>query len=85
MIIPIRCFTCGKVLADKYDYYMMETKKLMKDGQDSEASVKKTDDAGNPNRNFDEIRTGPILDKLGLTRYCCRRHMIAHVDLINII
>jgi DNA-directed RNA polymerase subunit N (RpoN/RPB10) len=85
MIIPIRCFTCGKVIADKYDYYVTETKKLMKDGQDSEASVKKTDATGDNNRNFDEIRTGPILDKLGLTRYCCRRHMIAHVDLINII
>ena len=85
MIIPIRCVTCGKVLADKYDYYVTETKKLMKDGQDSEASMKKTDDVGNSNRNFDEIRTGPILDKLGLPRYCCRRHMIAHVDLINII
>ena len=21
MIIPVRCFTCGKVLGDKYDYY----------------------------------------------------------------
>ena len=21
MIIPIKCFTCGKVLADKYEYY----------------------------------------------------------------
>jgi DNA-directed RNA polymerase subunit N (RpoN/RPB10) len=22
MIIPIRCFSCNKVLADKYDYYI---------------------------------------------------------------
>ena len=22
MIIPVRCFTCGKVLADKYKYYL---------------------------------------------------------------
>ena len=28
MIVPIRCFTCGKVIADKYDYYMEEKKKL---------------------------------------------------------
>ena len=21
MIIPVKCFTCGKVLADKYQYY----------------------------------------------------------------
>ena len=28
MIIPIRCFTCGKVIADKYDYYIKESEKL---------------------------------------------------------
>ena len=22
MIIPIKCFTCGKVLADKYNYFL---------------------------------------------------------------
>ena len=27
MIIPIKCFTCGKVLADKYIYYKNEVKK----------------------------------------------------------
>ena len=24
MIIPIKCFTCGEVLADKYRYYIQE-------------------------------------------------------------
>ena len=24
MIIPIRCFTCGKVMADKIDHYMQQ-------------------------------------------------------------
>jgi len=28
MIIPIRCFTCSKVIADKYDYYHQEKNKL---------------------------------------------------------
>lgn len=27
MIIPIKCFTCGKVLADKYRYYLEEVRK----------------------------------------------------------
>ena len=92
MIIPVRCFTCGKTIADKYDYYVTETKKLSgdKDGSaaasTSAASAAKKNKEGTENsRDFDEIRTGPILDKLGLTRYCCRRHMIAHVDLIEII
>ena len=28
MIIPIKCFTCGKVLADKYLFYQKEVRKL---------------------------------------------------------
>ena len=27
MIIPIKCFTCGNVLADKYEYYLREIRK----------------------------------------------------------
>lgn len=74
MIIPVRCFTCGKVLADKYDYYVAEAQKLSAEQKPAQTA-----------QHFDKVKTGPILDKLGLTRYCCRRHMIAHVDLIHII
>ena len=28
MIIPVKCFTCGMVLADKYLYYCKEVKKI---------------------------------------------------------
>ena len=28
MIIPVKCFTCGKVLGDKYLYYLAEVKKM---------------------------------------------------------
>ena len=27
MIIPVKCFTCGKVLANKYRYYIQEVEK----------------------------------------------------------
>ena len=27
MIIPVKCFTCGTVLADKYRYYQNEVRK----------------------------------------------------------
>ena len=30
MIIPVRCFTCGKVLADKWEYYDKKVKELEK-------------------------------------------------------
>lgn len=86
MLIPIRCFTCGKVIADKYDYYVKEMKKMEKKKEEVTGSLsKKKQQEEHELRNFDDIRTGPILDKLGLTRYCCRRHLIAQVDLMEII
>lgn len=76
MIIPIRCFTCGKVMADKVDYYMNEYEKLKKnDTQTKDALFK----------DFDNIQTKELLDSLGLTRYCCRRNLISNVDLMHII
>jgi len=55
MIIPIRCFTCGKVIADKWEQFL----EASRDRSESDA-----------------------LDELGLTRYCCRRMILTHVDLI---
>ena len=57
MIIPIRCFTCGKVIGSLYDQYKMRVEQ----GEDPK----------------------DVLNSLGLTRYCCRRMIISHVDLID--
>jgi DNA-directed RNA polymerase subunit N (RpoN/RPB10) len=79
MIIPVRCFTCGKVLADKYEYYKQKVTELER--------AEKTDKAGTSSQidSFDGVKTGKVLDELGLTRMCCRRHMLGQVDLIEII
>ena len=57
MMIPVRCFTCGKLIADKYE----EWKRRVKEGEESDK----------------------VLDDLGLTRLCCRRMIISHVELID--
>jgi DNA-directed RNA polymerase subunit N len=57
MIMPIRCFTCGKVVADKWDVFSARLK------------------AGEEPKK--------ILDELGITRFCCRRMFISHVDVID--
>ena len=54
MIVPIRCFTCGKVVADKYEYYMREKDKL-------EAS-KGMDEENEDYKYFSKIHTKEILD-----------------------
>jgi len=75
MIIPVRCFTCGKVLGDKWNYYCKEVEK--KQEQESVLNVN--------SKTMQKTTEGKVLDALGLKRYCCRRMMISHVDLINII
>ena len=57
MIIPIRCFTCGKVIADKWNEFK-----------------KRTSSGENPKK---------VLDNLGIDRYCCRRMLISHVELLD--
>lgn len=76
MIIPVKCFTCGKVLADKYQFYVREVRKMkIEQGQDPEKVVYLTRD------NVAKTPEGQVLDSLGLTRMCCRRHMLTHVDI----
>ena len=78
MIIPVRCFTCGKVIADKWTEYMEELQKNYK-----------TDVPENRIHNIADIQNNKeshekkILDKLGLKRYCCRRMMLSNVDLVD--
>jgi len=76
MIIPIKCFTCGKVLASKYNYYLKEVrKKKMENGEDLEKVKYLT------SSNMLKSVEGEVLDALGLTKMCCRRHFLTHVDI----
>ena len=68
VIIPIRCFTCGKIIGDIYSEY----EKRYED-------YKKAVNAGEKPKETPK----DILDDLGVDRYCCRRMIITHVDLIG--
>ena len=57
MIIPIRCFPCGSLIADIWDEYK-----------------KRVDEGDDPSK---------IIDDLNVRRWCCRRMLISHIDLIE--
>ncbi len=57
MIIPVRCFTCGKVIGSHWERYL----ELLSAGREPQEA----------------------LDDLELDRYCCRRMILSHVDLIE--
>lgn len=77
MIIPIKCFSCGKVLADKYQYYLDNVSKTKTQAGTLNNIVYLSN---NTNTNK-KTSAGQIMDKLGLTKMCCRRHILSHVDI----
>jgi len=78
MIIPVRCFTCGKLLADKMNKYQeLVRSHPNKTSDDNIITI--------DSQTIKKTPEGEALDKLGLKRYCCRRHMLTHQDLIEII
>ena len=76
MIIPVKCFTCGKVIGDKYNYYLTQVRKI-KESRDMDINkvVYLTKEF------IDKTPEGEVLDELRLTKMCCRRHMLTHVDI----
>jgi DNA-directed RNA polymerase subunit N (RpoN/RPB10) len=76
MIIPIKCFTCGNVLADKYRFYLAEVRRIkMANGAKVDKVVYLSKE------NMEKTPEGIVLDDLGLNNVCCRRHMLTHVDI----
>jgi len=57
MIVPVRCFTCGKVVGSAF------------------ADFQKRIEMGES--------PADVLDSLGFERYCCRRMLVSHADLID--
>lgn len=53
----MRCFTCGKLIGDKWEDFASRVKA----GEDP----------------------GKVLNGLGVTRYCCRRMLLSHVEIID--
>jgi DNA-directed RNA polymerase subunit N (RpoN/RPB10) len=76
MIIPVKCFTCGKVLGNKYRYYQREVRrrKIQKD-LEADQVVYLTSEF------VEKTPEGEVMDELKLVRPCCRRHMLTHVDI----
>jgi len=76
MIIPVKCFTCGNLLADKYRFYLQEVRRRkMQKNQNPDKVIYLTEDYK------EKTAEGEVLDELGLNKMCCRRHMLTHVDI----
>ena len=80
MLIPVRCFTCGKTISDKLVPFI---EKVNEKKQTKTNDIKDLDieyiNLENPNKSIE----GEVMDELELHRYCCRRMILGNVHLIT--
>ena len=62
MMVPVRCFTCGKVVGEYWEEFKARSE--TKEGDEDPEKV---------------------LDELGVERQCCRRMLVSHKDLVDIV
>ena len=86
MIIPVRCYTCGEVLSDKWIPYIIavQTDKNSEEGKvnpETDSLELKYIDIKNstPEKSIE----GKVLDELELHKYRCRRMMLGNVHIIS--
>ena len=75
MLIPIRCTNCGKLIGDKYTYYMDQLR-IIKGSSSLEPICF-------DGKSVIVTEEKKLCIKLGLTRYCCVKTIISHTDLIK--
>jgi len=76
MLIPVKCFTCGKVIGNKYNYYLREVMKRKEQAGGIPQEIQYLDD-----KTMDKTIEGVLLDELKLRDMCCRRHFLTHVNI----
>lgn len=81
MIIPIKCFTCGTVLANRYQAYLDEVRLRKMQSLKYKNNMDRNRVEYFTQENTDKTIEGNVLDELGLIKSCCRRHMLSHVDI----
>ena len=59
-MVPVRCFTCGRVIGDDWEAF----KQRAQEGDED---------------------PGDVLDELGVERHCCRRMLVSHTDLVDVV
>ena len=84
MLIPPRCFTCGEILADKWDIYIQTVNerknKNTETFKENELDIQYIDIT---KKSVEKSIEGKVLDDMGIHKYCCRLPFLSTVHLIT--
>lgn len=80
MIIPIRCYTCNKILANLYNTYLERVaKKKIEAGENPNKPSLLVIDASSIRQTIE----GEVMNDLGVIRICCRKIFLGQINLID--
>jgi DNA-directed RNA polymerase subunit N (RpoN/RPB10) len=72
-------------LANKWEYYKQKIQSKEEETKNSKITKESLKIENNREIYFSETYKGDILNDLNITKICCRRHFLGHVDLIDLI
>jgi len=75
MIIPVRCMSCGKELSNKYRFFQREVRKR--------SGERGTEPIVLDNTGIPKTAEAEVFQLLDLRRYCCKKTLNTHVNLIS--
>ena len=80
MIVPIKCFSCGKEMANIYRFYLKEVASLKREKNIDQTRVLYFTES-NDTVTVEETPEKQVMDMLGLTKLCCRNIIMTVVEL----
>ena len=84
MLIRPRCFTCGEIIADKWDIYIQTVNerknKNTETFKENELDIQYIDIT---KKSVEKSIEGKVLDDMGIHKYCCRLPFLSTVHLIT--
>ena len=85
MIIPIRCVSCGKVIADRWSIWTEEVNKMKNNDELNQKSLSKMSKNTKliVEKHFNGVSYSHIFEKIDIKKDCCKRHFLGHVPIIQ--
>ena len=86
MIIPVRCFTCNMIIGSKYRRYLeiiAEEEGKHKEKEPGIDIISVATSMEGKNDQAIESASQVAFKALNIKRYCCRRHLLTHIDLVD--
>ena len=84
MLIPPRCFTCGEIIADKWEIYIKTVNQRKNEStetfKENELDIQYIDIT---KKSVEESIEGKVLDDMEIHKYCCRLPFLSTVHLIT--